>query len=143
MRPVFFASYGVLVMRRRKYERNWNSSMNSHEIRRRFLKFFENNGHPVVTSSYLIPAEDPTLLLANAGMNQFKDVFLGREQAPYQTAASWQKCVRTRGKHNDLDNVVHSRRHQTFCEMLGNFSFGAYFKKEAIDYAWRLLTKEF
>src|SRR5262245_25108559 len=130
-------------MRRRKYERNWNSSMNSNEIRRRFLKFFENNGHTVVKSSSLIPAEDPTLLFANAGMNQFKDVFLGREQRPYQTAVSCQKCVRAGGKHNDLDNVGHTRRHQTFFEMLGNFSFGAYFKKEAVDYAWRLLKKEF
>src|SRR6266704_931455 len=117
--------------------------MNSNEIRRRFLKFFEDRGHTIVTSSSLIPAQDPTLLFVNAGMNQFKDVFLGREQRSYQTAASAQKCVRAGGKHNDLDNVGHTRRHQTFFEMLGNFSFGAYFKEEAIGYAWTLLTKEF
>jgi alanyl-tRNA synthetase len=117
--------------------------MNSNEIRRRFLKFFEDRGHTVVKSSSLIPAQDPTLLFVNAGMNQFKDVFLGREQRSYSTAASSQKCVRAGGKHNDLDNVGHTRRHQTFFEMLGNFSFGAYFKKEAIDYAWTLLIKEF
>jgi alanyl-tRNA synthetase len=117
--------------------------MNSNEIRRRFLDFFAERGHTIVKSSSLIPAQDPTLLFINAGMNQFKDVFLGREQRSYTTATSSQKCVRAGGKHNDLDNVGHTRRHQTFFEMLGNFSFGAYFKKEAIDYAWTLLTKEF
>jgi alanyl-tRNA synthetase len=117
--------------------------MNSNEIRRRFLDFFGDRGHTIVKSSSLIPAQDPTLLFVNAGMNQFKDVFLGREQRSYSTAASSQKCVRAGGKHNDLDNVGHTRRHQTFFEMLGNFSFGAYFKQEAIDYAWTLLTKEF
>src|SRR5256712_240816 len=117
--------------------------MNSNEIRRRLLQFFADRGHAIVKSSSLIPAEDPTLLFVNAGMNQFKDVFLGREQRSYTTAASSQKCVRAGGKHNDLDNVGHTRRHHTFFEMLGNFSFGAYFKKEAIDYAWTLLTKEF
>jgi alanyl-tRNA synthetase len=117
--------------------------MNSNEIRRRFLKFFEDRGHAVVKSSSLVPAEDPTLLFVNAGMNQFKDVFLGREQRSYNKAATCQKCVRAGGKHNDLDNVGHTRRHQTFFEMLGNFSFGDYFKKDAIDYAWTLLTREF
>ena len=117
--------------------------MNSNDIRRRFLTFFEDRGHSIVKSSSLIPAQDPTLLFVNAGMNQFKDVFLGREQRSYSTATTCQKCVRAGGKHNDLDNVGHTRRHQTFFEMLGNFSFGAYFKKEAIDYAWQLLTREF
>src|SRR5438105_8197682 len=117
--------------------------MDSNEIRRRFLQFFADRGHTIVKSSSLIPAQDPTLLFVNAGMNQFKDVFLGREQRSYTTATTCQKCVRAGGKHNDLDNVGHTRRHQTFFEMLGNFSFGAYFKKEAIDYAWTLLTKEF
>jgi len=117
--------------------------MNSNEIRRRFLKFFEDRGHTIVRSSSLIPAEDPTLLFTNAGMNQFKEVFLGREQRPYHTAATCQKCVRAGGKHNDLDNVGHTRRHSTFFEMLGNFSFGGYFKTEAIDYAWTLLTQGF
>jgi alanyl-tRNA synthetase len=117
--------------------------MNSNEIRRRFLDFFAERGHTIVKSSSLIPVQDPTLLFVNAGMNQFKDVFLGREQRSYTMAVSSQKCVRAGGKHNDLDNVGHTRRHQTFFEMLGNFSFGAYFKKEAIDYAWALLTKEF
>src|SRR2546425_3647387 len=117
--------------------------MTSNEIRRRFLQFFADRGHAIVNSSSLIPAQDPTLLFVNAGMNQFKDVFLGREKRSYATATSCQKCVRAGGKHNDLDNVGHTRRHQTFFEMLGNFSFGDYFKKEAIDYAWTLLTKEF
>ena len=117
--------------------------MNSSEIRNRFLKFFEDRGHAVVASSPLIPADDPTLLFVNAGMNQFKDVFLGKERRSYQRAASSQKCVRAGGKHNDLNVVGHTRRHQTFFEMLGNFSFGDYFKKQAVEYAWQLLTEEF
>src|SRR5262249_53323131 len=117
--------------------------MNSNEIRRRFLQFFEDRGHTGVKSSSLVPAEDPTLLFVNAGMNQFKDVFLGREQRGYTRAATCQKCVRAGGKHNDVDNLGHTRRHQTFFEMLGNFSFGDYFKTDAIEYAWTLLTKEF
>ncbi len=117
--------------------------MTSNEVRRQFLKFFEERGHTAVKSSSLIPAEDPTLLFVNAGMVQFKDVFLGKEQRSYTQAVSAQKCVRAGGKHNDLDNVGHTRRHHTLFEMLGNFSFGDYFKTEAIDYAWTLLTKEF
>jgi alanyl-tRNA synthetase len=117
--------------------------MNSNEIRRRFLKYFEDRGHTIVKSSSLIPAEDPTLLFVNAGMNQFKEVFLGREARPYNRATTCQKVVRAGGKHNDLDNVGHTRRHQTFFEMLGNFSFGNYFKEDAILFAWELLTKEY
>jgi alanyl-tRNA synthetase len=117
--------------------------MNSNEIRRRFLKYFEDHGHTIVRSSSLIPAEDPTLLFVNAGMNQFKEVFLGRERRAYTRATSCQKVVRAGGKHNDLDNVGHTRRHHTFFEMLGNFSFGDYFKEDAIAFAWELLTKEF
>jgi alanyl-tRNA synthetase len=116
--------------------------MTSNEIRRRFLKYFEDRGHTIVKSSSLIPAEDPTLLFVNAGMNQFKEVFLGREKRPYNRAATCQKVVRAGGKHNDLDNVGHTRRHQTFFEMLGNFSFGDYFKSDAITFAWELLTQE-
>jgi alanyl-tRNA synthetase len=112
-----------------------------HEIRQRFLDFFAERGHRVVKSSSLVPANDPTLLFTNAGMNQFKDVFLGEEKRDYVRAASSQKCVRAGGKHNDLENVGYTRRHHTFFEMLGNFSFGDYFKAEAIDYAWELITK--
>jgi alanyl-tRNA synthetase len=114
--------------------------MLSTEIRASFLKYFERNGHTVVASSSLVPVDDPTLLFTNAGMNQFKDVFLGRERRAYSRAASSQKCMRVSGKHNDLDNVGPSLRHHTFFEMLGNFSFGDYFKKEAIPFAWELLT---
>ncbi|OGB97233.1 alanine--tRNA ligase [candidate division TM6 bacterium RIFCSPHIGHO2_12_FULL_36_22] len=116
--------------------------MKSTEIRKKFFDFFIRLGHEYVPSSSLIPAEDPTLLFANAGMNQFKDVFLGKEKRSYNKAVSIQKCVRAGGKHNDLDNVGFTRRHHTFFEMMGNFSFGAYFKKEAIRYAWDFLTKE-
>ncbi|HKT47301.1 MAG TPA: alanine--tRNA ligase [Candidatus Acidoferrales bacterium] len=117
--------------------------MKSTEIRSRFLKFFEERGHRIVRSSSLVPANDPTLLFTNAGMNQFKDVFLGREKRDYVRACSSQKCVRAGGKHNDLEQVGRTRRHHTFFEMLGNFSFGDYFKAEAIPWAWELVTKEF
>ena len=110
------------------------------EIRATFLRFFEERGHRVVRSSSLVPLNDPTLLFTNAGMNQFKDVFLGLEQRDYNRATSCQKCVRAGGKHNDLENVGFTNRHHTFFEMLGNFSFGDYFKKEAIAYAWELVT---
>jgi alanyl-tRNA synthetase len=110
------------------------------EIRATFLKFFENNGHRIVRSSSLVPHGDPTLLFTNAGMNQFKDVFLGLEQRDYKRATTGQKCVRAGGKHNDLENVGFTKRHHTFFEMMGNFSFGDYFKKEAIAFAWELVT---
>jgi len=111
-------------------------------LRQRFLDYFAAHGHEVVPSSSLVPANDPTLLFTNAGMVQFKDVFLGREQRPYRRAASCQRCVRAGGKHNDLENVGYTARHHTFFEMLGNFSFGDYFKREAIEYAWNFLTRE-
>jgi alanyl-tRNA synthetase len=113
------------------------------ETRQRFLDFFANRGHRVVRSGSLVPANDPTLLFTNAGMNQFKDVFLGHEKRDYTRAASSQKCVRAGGKHNDLENVGYTRRHHTFFEMLGNFSFGDYFKAEAIEFAWDLITKDY
>ncbi|HWP42447.1 MAG TPA: alanine--tRNA ligase-related protein, partial [Blastocatellia bacterium] len=116
--------------------------MTGHEIRQRFLDYFAARGHRVVKSSPLLPANDPTLLFTNAGMNQFKDVFLGLEQRDYKRAVSSQKCVRAGGKHNDLDEVGRTARHHTFFEMLGNFSFGDYFKKEAIYFAWDLLVNE-
>src|ERR1700727_3930181 len=113
-------------------------SRSGSEIREMFLKFFETKGHRRVHSSSLVPANDPTLLFTNAGMNQFKDVFLGLEHRDYSRATPSQKCVRAGGKHNDLDNVGYPRRHQTFFEMLGNFSFGDYFKKHPIPLAWEL-----
>ena len=114
--------------------------MTSAELRQLFLEFFEAQGHQSVSSSPLIPANDSTLLFTNAGMVQFKDVFLGREQRPYLRAVSSQRCVRAGGKHNDLENVGYTARHHTFFEMLGNFSFGDYFKQEAIEFAWAFLT---
>ncbi|MCF6354931.1 MAG: alanine--tRNA ligase [Candidatus Polarisedimenticolaceae bacterium] len=114
----------------------------SAELREAFLDFFAQRGHEIVASSPLVPHNDPTLLFTNAGMVQFKDVFLGRERRPYTTATSSQRCVRAGGKHNDLENVGYTARHHTFFEMLGNFSFGGYFKREAIHYAWEFLTKE-
>lgn len=116
--------------------------MTGSEIRTRFLKFFSDRGHAIVPSSGIIPKNDPTLMFANAGMNQFKDCFLGLEKRDYTRACSSQKCVRAGGKHNDLENVGRTARHHTFFEMLGNFSFGDYFKKEAIAFAWEFLTKD-
>src|SRR3954447_9659013 len=116
--------------------------MTGHEIRQKFLDYFAGKGHRPVRSSSLVPANDPTLLFTNAGMNQFKDVFLGLEKRDYSRATSSQKCVRAGGKHNDLENVGRTARHHTFFEMLGNFSFGDYFKADAIDFAWNWLTRE-
>jgi alanyl-tRNA synthetase len=117
-------------------------NLSGNQIREEFLRFFEGKGHRRVHSSSLVPQNDPTLLFTNAGMNQFKDVFLGAEKREYSRAASSQKCVRAGGKHNDLENVGFTRRHHTFFEMLGNFSFGDYFKKDAIAFAWELLTSD-
>ncbi|HMV64446.1 MAG TPA: alanine--tRNA ligase [Rhodocyclaceae bacterium] len=117
--------------------------MKSAEIRQKFLEFFASKGHQIVASSSLVPHDDPTLLFTNAGMNQFKDVFLGFDKRPYTRATTSQKCVRAGGKHNDLENVGYTARHHTFFEMLGNFSFGDYFKRDAIHYAWELLTEVF
>ena len=116
-------------------------TMTSNELRQAFLDFFRDHGHEVVASSPLVPGNDPTLLFTNAGMVQFKDVFLGDEQRGYDRAATSQRCVRAGGKHNDLENVGYTSRHHTFFEMLGNFSFGDYFKRDAIQYAWEFLTE--
>src|SRR5437588_5250113 len=115
-------------------------TMTTSDIRRQFLDYFVKNGHREVSSSSLVPAGDPTLLFTNAGMNQFKDCFLGREQRDYARATTSQKCVRAGGKHNDLENVGRTARHLTFFEMLGNFSFGDYFKADAIRFAWELIV---
>ena len=115
-------------------------AMKSAEIRKSFLDFFAARGHEIVPSSPLVPGNDPTLLFTNAGMVQFKDVFLGQDKRPYHRAASSQRCVRAGGKHNDLENVGYTARHHTFFEMLGNFSFGDYFKQDAIRYAWDYVT---
>jgi alanyl-tRNA synthetase len=116
---------------------------NLNEIRTEFLDFFEKNNHTVLPSSPVIPQNDPTLMFVNAGMVPFKDYFIGNQKPENKRAASSQKCVRAGGKHNDLDNVGHTARHLTFFEMLGNFSFGDYFKEEAIYLAWELLTNKF
>ena len=116
--------------------------MKTADIRRKFLEYFENQSHKVVESSPLVPGNDPTLLFTNAGMVQFKDAFLGLEDRGYNRAVTSQRCVRAGGKHNDLENVGYTARHHTFFEMLGNFSFGDYFKREAIQFAWKFLTEE-
>ena len=116
--------------------------MSASAVRRAFLEFFQERGHKVVPSSSLVPGSDPTLLFTNAGMVQFKDLFLGKEQRDYQRAVTSQRCVRAGGKHNDLENVGYTTRHHTFFEMLGNFSFGDYFKREGIRFAWEFVTQK-
>ncbi len=117
--------------------------MNSNQIRSTFLNYFKKNGHEVIHSSSLVPDNDPTLMFANSGMVQFKNIFTGKETRDYNRATTAQKCVRAGGKHNDLENVGYTTRHHTFFEMLGNFSFGDYFKELAIELAWKLITKEY
>ena len=116
---------------------------NVSDIRKTFIDFFKKNGHEVVRSSPLVPHNDPTMMFTNSGMVQFKNIFTGQETRPYTRATTAQKCVRAGGKHNDLDNVGFTARHLTFFEMLGNFSFGDYFKADAIPFAWELMTKHF
>src|SRR6202142_1453371 len=122
--------------------RDWTNMSGVNEIRSTFLNYFADQGHEIMPSSPLVPRNDPTLMFTNAGMVQFKNVFLGLEKRPYKRATTSQKCVRAGGKHNDLENVGHTGRHHTFFEMLGNFSFGDYFKKDAIHFAWEFITKE-
>ena len=117
--------------------------MKSSEIRKIFLNYFKKNNHQIIHSSSLVPQNDPTLMFANSGMVQFKNVFTGKENRNYKRAVTAQKCVRAGGKHNDLENVGYTTRHHTFFEMLGNFSFGDYFKDFAIEFAWNLITGEF
>src|SRR6187397_503174 len=119
------------------------SALTSTQIRRAFLDFFAGKSHEIVPSSSLVPANDPTLMFVNAGMVQFKDVFTGKDKRAYRRATSSQKCMRVSGKHNDLENVGRTARHHTFFEMLGNFSFGDYFKPDAIAFGYELLTKEY
>jgi alanyl-tRNA synthetase len=133
----------LLLYPQRSFSKEILPMTTSQDIRRAFLRYFKEHGHAVVPSSPVIPFEDPTLLFTNAGMNQFKDVFLGKTQRDYTRAATSQKCIRAGGKHNDLDNVGHTSRHLTFFEMLGNFSFGDYFKEKAIEAAWEVTTEVF